>query len=57
MMSLKSKNLHLKNWQDVLPDVLHSIVLSCAQSQIKLLTNASLGSHVNHPLVPLFSHG
>ena len=24
-MSLKSKNLPLKNWQDVLPDVLHSV--------------------------------
>ena len=24
-MSLKSKNLSLKNWQDVLPDVLHSV--------------------------------
>ena len=24
-MSLKSKNLPLKNWQDVLPDVLHSL--------------------------------
>ena len=23
--SLKSKNLPLKNWQDVLPDVLHSV--------------------------------
>jgi len=33
-MSLKSKNLHVKYWQDILPDVLHSIQsLLCSETK------------------------
>ena len=51
-ISLKSKNLSPRNWQDVFPNVLHSI-----RSLLKHLTSASLVSHDDHPLVPQSPHG
>jgi len=47
-MRLKSKNLPLKNWQDVLPDVPYSVRVL---RPMKLHMSASLVSHAGRPQV------
>ena len=56
-MSLKSKNLPLKNWQDVLPDVLHSVRSLLCTATNKLHMSDSLASHADRQLAPPFPPG
>lgn len=55
--SLRSKNLPLKNWQDVLPDVYTLSVLSCVLLPMNLHLSDSLVSHADRLLASPFLPG